>query len=59
MITAATVAGASTVQRIVVLESTTLAADWTDADLCAAVASSLNVPVADVGVAVYTPPPQP
>ena len=59
VITAATVAGASTVQRIVVLESTTLAADWTDADLCAAVASSLNVPVADVGVAVYTPPPQP
>jgi hypothetical protein len=59
VITAATVAGPATVQRVVVLESTTLAADWTDADLCEAVALSLNVPTADVSVAVYTPPPQP
>jgi len=56
VITAATVAGASTVQRMVALESTTLAADWTDADLCAAVASSLNVPLADVSVALYVQP---
>lgn len=56
VITAATVAGASTVQRMVALESTTLAADWTDADLCAAVASNLNVPLADVSVALYVQP---
>jgi hypothetical protein len=31
--------------------------DWTDAQLCAAVAAKLNVPVEDVSVAVPPPPP--
>lgn len=55
VITAQTVVGPSTVQRVVVLESTTLAEDWTDAELCAAVAAALDVPVADVGVASVPP----
>ena len=59
VISAVTVAGPTTVTQVVPLDSTTLAADWTDADLCAAVAASLGVPVEDVSVAVYTPPPAP
>jgi hypothetical protein len=56
VITAQTVVGPSTVQQVVVLQSSDLAPDWTDADLCAAVATALNVPAADVSVAV---PPAP
>lgn len=33
------------------LDSSTLAPDWTDAQLCVAVAGALNVPIADVAVA--------
>lgn len=54
VITADTVVGPTTVQQVVVVDSTTLAEDWTDADLAAAVAAVLNVPPADVSVA--TPP---
>lgn len=50
-ITAQTVVGPSTVTQVVVLDSTTLADDWTDAQLCAAVATALGVPAADVSVA--------
>lgn len=56
-ITAITVVGPQTVTQVVVLDSTTLAADWTDAQLCAAVAAALNVPAADVSVAVPPAPP--
>ena len=52
VITAATVVGPTTVSQVVVLDSTTLAEDWTDADLCNAVAAALNVPETDVSVAV-------
>jgi hypothetical protein len=42
------------------LLSADLAPDWTDDQLCAAVATKLGVPVADVSVAVApTPPPPP
>ena len=41
------------------LQSSDLPPDWTDEQLCAAVAASLGVPVEDVSVAVYTPPPAP
>lgn len=51
VITAQTVVGITTVQQVVVVDSTTLAEDWTDADLAAAVAAILNVPSADVAVA--------
>lgn len=51
VITAQTVVGVTTVQQVVVVDSTTLAEDWTDADLAAAVAAILNVPPADVAVA--------
>jgi len=33
--------------------------DWTDEQLCVAVAAALGVPVEDVSVAVYTPPAPP
>ena len=59
VIVAQTVAGPTTVQQVVVLDSTTLAEDWTDADLCAAVAASLNVPASDVSVASAPPAPEP
>jgi hypothetical protein len=49
---AETVAGPAILNKVVTLDSTTLADDWTDDDLCAAVAAALNVPVADVSVAV-------
>ena len=57
VISAVTVAGPTTVTQVVPLDSTTLAEDWTDADLCAAVAAALGVPAADVSVAVPPPPP--
>jgi hypothetical protein len=37
------------------LSSLALGPDWTDADLCTAVAAALSVPVSDVSVAVFTP----
>lgn len=51
VITADTVVGPTTVQQVVVVDSTTLAENWTDADLCAAVATALGVPAEDVSVA--------
>ena len=51
VIAAATVAGVTSVQQVVSLISSTLPDDWDDADLCAAVATALNVPVEDVAVA--------
>ncbi len=44
--------GTTYVGTSVSLQSSDLAPDWTDADLCAAVATALNVPVTDVSVAV-------
>lgn len=58
-ITAQTVVGPSTVTQVVVLDSTTLAEDWTDEQLCAAVAAKLGVPAADVSVAAPPTPPAP
>lgn len=52
VIAAATVAGVTTVQQVVSLVSSTLPDNWEDADLCAAVAAALGVPVEDVAVAV-------
>lgn len=43
--------GTTYVGRSVSLASDDLGPDWTDADLCAAVAAKLEVPVADVSVA--------
>lgn len=43
--------GTTYVGTSVSLQSSDLAPDWTDADLCAAVATALNVPVTDVSVA--------
>ena len=51
VIVADTVAGATTVQQVVSLVSSTLPNNWTDAELCAAVAAALSVPVEDVTVA--------
>ena len=51
VITADTVVGPTTVQQVVVVDSTTLAEDWTDTDLCVAVAEKLGVPASDVSVA--------
>ena len=48
--------GTTYVGTSVSLQSTDLAPDWTDADLCAAVATALNVPVTDVSVAVAPAP---
>lgn len=50
-LTADTIAGPSTVAKMVVLDSATLPDDWTDAQLCEAVAAALDVPVKDVSVA--------
>jgi hypothetical protein len=55
-ITATSVVGTEVVMQVVALDSTTLADDWTDADLCAAVAAQLNIPAADVSVAVAPTP---
>jgi hypothetical protein len=43
--------GTTYVGRSVSLASDDLGPDWTDADLCAAVAAKLGVPVSDVSVA--------
>ncbi len=43
--------GTTYVGRSVSLSSDDLGPDWTDADLCAAVAAKLGVPVSDVSVA--------
>lgn len=51
--------GTTYVGTSVSLQSSDLAPDWTDEQLCAAVAAKLGVPVSDVSVAVYTPPPPP
>ena len=56
-IVATSVTGETMVTQVVVLDSTTLADDWTDAQLCAAVAAALNVPAADVSVATPPAPP--
>jgi len=56
VIVADTVAGPTTVQQVVSLVSATLPDDWTDAQLCEAVATKLNVPVTDVSVAVRPEP---
>ena len=48
--------GTTYVGTSVSLQSSDLAPDWTDADLCAAVATALNVPVTDVSVAVAPAP---
>lgn len=58
-IIAATVAGPAIVNQGVVLESSDLAPDWTDEQLCAAVAAKLGVPAADVSVATAPVPPAP
>ena len=44
--------GVTYVGTSVSLQSDDLSPDWTDDELCAAVAVKLNVPVADVSVAV-------
>jgi hypothetical protein len=49
--------GTTYVGTSVSLLSSDLAPDWTDDQLCAAVAAKLNVPVADVSVASPPPPP--
>lgn len=49
--------GTTYVGTSVSLLSSDLAPDWTDDQLCAAVAAKLGVPVADVSVAVPPPPP--
>ena len=51
--------GVTYVGTSVSLASSDLPPDWTDEQLCVAVAAALNVPVEDVSVAVYTPPPAP
>ena len=47
--------GPTFVAQQVSLSSLALGPDWTDADLCTAVAAALSVPVSDVSVAVFTP----
>ena len=49
--------GVTYVGTSVSLLSADLAPDWTDDQLCAAVAAKLNVPVSDVSVASPPPPP--
>jgi len=56
VIVADSIVGATIVQKMVVLNSADLCDDWTDADLCAAVAAKLGVPVADVSVAARPEP---
>lgn len=50
-IVADTVAGTTSVGRVVQIPSATLADDWTDDQLCAAVAEALGVQVEDVSPA--------
>jgi hypothetical protein len=49
--------GTTYIGTSVSLLSADLAPDWTDDQLCAAVAAKLNVPVSDVSVASPPPPP--
>jgi hypothetical protein len=56
VIVADSIVGATTVQQMVSLDSADLCDDWTDAQLCEAVATKLNVPVEDVSVAVRPEP---
>lgn len=51
--------GPTFVANSVSLSSADLAEDWTDAQLCAAVATKLSVPVSDVSVAEKPVPPAP
>lgn len=51
--------GPTFVANSVSLSSADLCEDWTDAQLCAAVAAKLNVPVTDVAVAEAPVPPPP
>jgi len=51
--------GTTYVGTSVSLLSSDLSPDWTDDELCAAVALKLNVPVTDVSVAVAPAPPPP
>ena len=51
--------GLTYVGTSVSLLSSDLAPDWTDDQLCAAVAAKLGVPVSDVSVAVPPAPPEP
>jgi hypothetical protein len=48
--------GVTYVGTSVSLQSDDLSPDWTDDELCAAVATALNVPVTDVSVAVAPVP---
>jgi hypothetical protein len=48
--------GQTFVSQSVSLDSGDLTDDWTDAELCVAVATKLNVPVEDVSVAVRPEP---
>lgn len=50
-VSAETVLGPMEVSRVVILSSTTLADDWTDAELCAAVAEALGVEPSEVSTA--------
>lgn len=51
--------GQTFIGRTVSLSSADLSEDWTDAELCEAVATKLGVPVADVAVAEAPVPPPP
>lgn len=51
--------GPTFVANSVSLSSADLSEDWTDAELCEAVATKLGVPVADVAVAEAPVPPPP
>jgi hypothetical protein len=50
-IEADTVLGPTITQRVLPLSNSDLPPDWTDADLCAAVADAFGVALADVSVA--------
>lgn len=53
---ASSILGPTYYDTAVELDSSTLAADWTDAQLCTAVATALNVPIMDVAVATAGAP---
>ena len=58
-VAADSVLGPTYTQTMVALVSADLPPDWTDAQLCAAVAAKLGVPAADVSVATAPVPPAP
>lgn len=58
-VAADSVVGPTYVQTMVALVSADLPPDWTDAQLCAAVAAKLGVPAEDVSVATAPVPPAP